>query len=1026
MDKPATLDRSALALLAVLLGTASSVSAQRYDRPPERGGEVFQLGMPPIWKGNAGATFGWYSPRDSSQLNVLFHAGLTKDLLSPVAGVAAIGVEGYAGYRGNKSVDGGARALFSIPSLRFTTGVDYNIPDGDLSAILRLEFATRRSGIFGRGTMLRVEWLPGRGNSFALGVNAPLWGRNIGKTRPQRDAVEVEQPPAERIATPAGADLDAALSEIRESARWIARLATPLVERGGTPSEVYAADVDSLRARLVSTSERFPAGRGLSEEQQAYHDALDRLFTLAMDATPRQRITPEGRAAAQAAREVLLEEVLLPYDRLVGQRKAKEGLGLFAASAHSAFARQLIRQGLPPARTRPTYYAFQTLVDITEEVLALQEARFGDTRLVWLPLQLALPETAYDSQEELDQLIGRAARQPFSHGNLLYYVMNEDFQLELSRSVLEAKDYHVLWIHDYRGLNDQKKPDLLGFGQTVRSYLRALTERVSDYDRTGTVPQYFIFLDQNYFEANGTRLWFRLLEDPLANRISLPKGYEIMQQELDSALVALKQAVAGSRLLEAERLQFGDKWLRNRIRVHINITNPADNSFTSNHLAGIIPVPDNAIRDHRKIAFYDITEADPYQGRAMYTGMGVGEHYVGANWEDRAIIVRGPSALTVKDAARQLLEQQGFAPDQIPLVLRSQPLGPRYQERADSVAAVLSGLASGWTGEALELHNQTGYATKAIDLEKAILYSLMPAGSVIKVPDSLWQSWLYASLLTGSAMRGCRVLIVVPSLPSAPSAAAPTMARAHGLFSTLLVFQNGLSDAIEARGGLFRIGFYAPKVGVGDLAGRIRQGISIREPWMDRLMPRNPEASREALRVDTTLAELGIERQYLVAGDTTAHPKLHMKANFFASGAVWAKLMALPEWGPVTRAYIRYVGRSQGDPASRPPATELPQDLRESNLRLVNALERTLTPEDKAKAIAYFTIGSVNMDYRSMFLDGEVMITMTGWNSLPGLMDFLILTGLCEWPTTQEHLDRLLPPPSGLTRSIASLLRNLL
>ena len=406
MPSPATLARHALALLALFSSTGAPVSAQRYDRPPEQGGEVLQLGMPPIWKGNAGATFGWYSPRDSSLLNVLFHAGLTRDLLSPVAGVAALGVEGYAGYRGNRSADGGARALFSIPALRFTTGVDYNIPDNDFSAILRLELATRRGGIFGRGTMLRLEWVPGRGNTFAVGVNAPLWGRNIGKTRPQRDAVEVEPLRAERMARPEGADLDAALGEVREGARWIARLATPLVERGGTPSEAYAADVDSLRVRLTSASERFPTGRGLSEEQQAYHEALDRVFTLAMDATPRQPITAEGRAAAQAAREILLEEVLLPYDRLLGQRKAKQGLGLFAASAHAAFARHLIRDGLPPTRTRPAYYAFQTLVDITEEVLAMQEARFGDTRLVWLPLQLALRETAYDSQEELDQLIG--------------------------------------------------------------------------------------------------------------------------------------------------------------------------------------------------------------------------------------------------------------------------------------------------------------------------------------------------------------------------------------------------------------------------------------------------------------------------------------------------------------------------------------------------------------------------------------------------------------------------------------------
>jgi len=47
------------AVLLELLGVAQPVAAQ-FDRPPEQGGRVFRLGMPPIWKGNAGATVGWY------------------------------------------------------------------------------------------------------------------------------------------------------------------------------------------------------------------------------------------------------------------------------------------------------------------------------------------------------------------------------------------------------------------------------------------------------------------------------------------------------------------------------------------------------------------------------------------------------------------------------------------------------------------------------------------------------------------------------------------------------------------------------------------------------------------------------------------------------------------------------------------------------------------------------------------------------------------------------------------------------
>jgi len=47
------------AILLGLLGAVQPVAAQ-FDRPPEQGGRVFRLGMPPIWMGNAGATVGWY------------------------------------------------------------------------------------------------------------------------------------------------------------------------------------------------------------------------------------------------------------------------------------------------------------------------------------------------------------------------------------------------------------------------------------------------------------------------------------------------------------------------------------------------------------------------------------------------------------------------------------------------------------------------------------------------------------------------------------------------------------------------------------------------------------------------------------------------------------------------------------------------------------------------------------------------------------------------------------------------------
>ena len=1008
-----------LSLVATLL-IASSTEAQQTNRPPEEGGIVYQLGMPPVWKGTAGTTFGWYRPSADNLLTIHAQAGLQKDLMSPIVGVAALNFEGYAGYRGGGDADGGLRGLFTIPSFRIGVGADFNVRDNETDLLLRAEFSTRRGGLFGTGAMLRLDWLPTRSGTLGIGFNYPIWGQNHGRTRPQRDAVEIEEPPVERLAGPSDATVRSSAADLSARAIGIARLTTPLIERGDAPEQAYKADLDSLRTRLAG-------GRGLAQEQHEWHDLLDALFSQAIGAGAGQ-VTDAGRSMAQAARDALLEYVILPYDALLGQRKAKEGLGLYGAASRAAFARWLTvhRTALPAPQYRTAEFAFQSVVDAVEVVRAFQEERWEDSRLVWLPLQLALRESEYDSQGELNRLIERATGGAFTDGNQLSYVMNENFQLEFARSVLVARDYHVLWIHDYRGVNAAGRPDELGFAQTAEVYLRALIDRVRAYDSGGTIPQYFIFLDQNYFEANKTRIWFRILEDPMRNTLSLPAGYERMEQRMAQVQEELRRAVAESRLLQAERQQYGEKWLRKRLRVHLSITNPADFSFVGNHLAGIIPVPDNMIRDHRKIAFYDITEADPTSGQAMYTGMGIGEHYAGPNWEDRAVIVRGPSALTVKHAARRMLEQQGYDPEEIPLPFRPLPLAETYRGKADSVTAALTGFAPGWTGSALELHNETGYAGKPINVEKAILYSLMSPGSVIKVPDSLWQSWLYGSLLAGSALRGCKVLIIAPSLASAPSAAPPTMARAHGLLSALLVFQNGLRDELARAKGVLRLGLYAPTSGVSDLSARVHQVLGLRASFLTDVYHPNPAITAELRRIDTTLREARDTVQYLVAADSTERPKLHLKANFFVTAGTWRRLSVLPEWGPVLRQYFMYLARSVGDPRARQEIRSAPPEMIRAFHGLAQALARSITREEAEASITYFTVGSTNMNYRSMYLDGEVQITTTGWNTLPGLVDFFLLVGLTEWPETQEELDRLLPPPGGMTKSMARLLRNLL
>lgn len=989
-----------VALLSAAPAAAQTESTR--DRPPSQGGEVYQLGMPPVWKGQAGGTSGGYRPGTSAgELTLQLQAGIFRDLGSPVMGIAALGVEAYGGLRGDDELDGGARALFSIPSIHFTTGADYNVRDAAFSWLLRLELPIRRGGIFGGGSQLRLDYLPSFDHTFALGVSVPLWGRNIGETRPQRDAVELGSSRAQgAVAGHLPPGVEEALANVLHGGLWIAELSMPLTDRGGPGGAGYAADLERIRGHVTRVDARFPGGHTLLEEIRVFHHELDRAFVLAARAAGASREL--GLRAAAAGRRALLEHVLLPYDRLLGQRKKGDGLDPFLAVASAAFGRWLIAEsGLDHAGRAPLQQVFDRLGEVARRVHALQRSRWEDNRHVWLPLQLALRAEDHDEQQELVSLIEMATGGNFTQGNESHYLFNEAFQHAFLHSVHEAEDYHVLWIHDYRGLDDAGDPDAVGFRQTVHGYLTALADRVERYDRTGKLTSYFLFLDQHYFEIHGSRIYLRVLLDPMEAKLDLPAGYEAWEAELAAAQARLRRAVAGSRQLQTELRQYGASWLRQRLRVHVSVTNPADTSFVSLGVTNFIPMPDNAMRDHRKIIFFDVTEEDPHRGLAMFTGAGIGEHYAGPGWEDRALVIRGPAALAAKDAARELLLKQGFRPHEIPFPLRERERTAGRGERAGSVAN---------HGAALQLHNQTGFGDKPINVEKAILYSLMPGGSLLVLPDSLWLSHVYASLLAGSALRGCDVLIIAPTLRSAPSAEGPTRARMHGLLSAVIGLQRALSAEIAATGGGLHVGLYAPRAGVDDLAARARQARALDVPWLRALFPPNPA-------IDAALD--GVPGARVDAPARDAGTKLHVKANLFVTGQAWRELMSLPEWGRVIRESLRHGEADGGDD----PDTASP-DLLEALHELATAMEARLPGEaERRRSMAFFTFGSANLNDRSMVMDGEVQVTLAGWSTLAGVTDFVLLVRLCEWIDTQEELDALLPPPGWFNRGLGDWFR---
>jgi phosphatidylserine/phosphatidylglycerophosphate/cardiolipin synthase-like enzyme len=1033
--------KAPILILCFLFGIALPAPTMADDAvPPDEGGFVESMGQPPRFMPYAGLGVGAYRPADDgTDVTGTLTLGLFRNLLSPVASIGLAG-EGYVGARG-ASIDGGIRGLVSLRPLRFGVGIDYNIPDNDPDLLLSFLHPLRRGGPFGLGGRLRIDYLPTRDHSFQVGFVIPLFQKWMGRTRPETDHVAIFVPRQGAVRPPAPDPvLLEALAHVRDAADWINRFTTPFFDPAGGSREEsvqrFVARVEHFKQHIAERSALYPDGRGFPAEIRVYHRELDRAFSFAASGGAAGRSigesTPLGREVSAQAREILLAEVVLPYNRMLGRIKKPDSTLGYAARARDAFDLWLNREPRIPAGARPALrHVLQGVLDAIEENRE-GSARYWETsELVWIPIHLALRPDQLDTQVEIDRLLERGVGETFSGGNEHYYVINEQFQWELLQHIREAQDYHVLWIHDFRGVGNDKQADEIGFELVFKGYLETLIRRVRAYDTTGKLPTYLIFLDQNFYEPNRGRIWMSFLEDPLHAKVSLPGGDDAREKEaaIAKAQQELRAAVAESALLQQRARAYGDDWLRNRIKVHVSITNPVDWSFWSQRVLPVLGLPDVVMRDHRKISFYDVTETDPGKGEAIFTGMGVGDHYAGPTWEDRAILASGPSLVGLKRAAREMLLQQGFGEDEIPHPLRPLPKPNDYGEQVARLEA------EGHRFRAMQIHNQTGYGPKPINVAKATLYNAMPGGSILVVPDSLWNSPFWAGMLTGNALRGGRVFVISPALENAPSAGFPQMSRAQEIFAQMILIQRMLGDELAAVDGSLHTGVYAVDLDVGDLAGRTALyydnlltsplvpaffGITAEENparWSE-YVALNRRAKAQVLG---RLAELGFEPGYAVEDVALRKPKLHLKAQIFLNGAALNLFKQVGLMKIVEETMVQRARQVQGEEyVDIREAWKTSSRLWEEAGRKVRAKAR---PEDMEKATGYLTVGSHNMDYRGMMMDGEVLYVTASGGLIPGLRDLFVIAGISSWIDDLEELEKLIPAYSEWQRRVGRYIK---
>ena len=1010
--------RRALQLTAVLLLAAPPATAQ--SRLPSDGGTTVSLGQPHPWESTVGLAIGRRSQPRAVGAVAEARLGVYRELVNRSLGVGGVQVEAYGGTVDTK-YDGGVRGRLVSPFARLAIGADYSFLDWQVRPIVSVVMPVRRGGIFHDGSVLRLDVVPGSRRTVTLGIESPVFRRvPLGSTRPTTDKVSLAaRRPAPLVAPEPSAALRAALVVARDAARAIQQLCVPWVDHRGSGGAKSDA---AVTARLVALK-GFIASKGpsrtIEEETRRFHDAVDRAFSLAI--APAEivddRSSVAGRAVGAKAREILLAEVLLPYDRLLGQVKEHDTTNGFAVLARGAFLRWLHVEARVPRESFDSVIAvFYELLDIIESNRQLARREWESSRFVWLPLQLALRPEQHDSQEELDALVTQATGKAFTEGNTVSYIINEQFQYQLSRTIRAARDYHVLWVHDFRGYDDRGDPDEMSFRHVLRSYIAAMTERVRAYDRTGTFPTYMIILDHWFYESNDSRVWMNLLENPTRHRVQLGRRFVAWEDSLSAAQDSLRAAIAASTLLSAQRRQYGDAWLQNLVKVHVNITNIADPTFWSWGLATRFPVPDNWMRDHRKVVFYDISEDDPYRGEAIFTGAGIGEHYANLSWEDRSLLLRGPAALTLKAAARSLLIKQGIAPSRIPAVLQPRPLAADY---ADLVQRVQ--MREVRPSRALELQNGTGYDAKEINVAKAVLYTLMPPGSVIKIPDSLWNGTFWGSAMIGCALRGVRVVVIAPAYANAPARAFGSMIRSRELLWRLVTASRVLESEIAATGGLLKVGLYASTLPVSDIPGKVRSVKTTLEQheWLRDLFDFPPEVYPGLENLANTFGARSAAADGTRDFESRERALLHLKANFFASREAW-RIMAREDWVAVTREFVEQrFAQVQARATAVGSFAENPNGVIRLGDAVVEQWFSEMTPETRERVVFYTMLGSPNQNDRSIVSDGEDAIVLSNWPAVIPYLDLLSLVGQSQWIDDPAQLDRWLPRRNMPMRRVA-------
>jgi hypothetical protein len=993
--------RSVVALLLFVFAANPSLAQNTEPVIPD---PLVSLGQPARWRMAGGVMGGYAWDADAGAYRGFFN--VTPEGRMPNLGIDLVSVEGAA-----RVIDGkwGAEVgnYIRIPYLRL--GLEYDFEERAVEWVTSLQFAWRRGGLFHVGDELRLDYR-GRNKELLFGIvfNTTLRKyratRPFSKTTPTPEGA-IPHPPKPIAKNGLPKELEQSVSEVEHAVEWMDLLLTP---------RFFFKDIEE-RAIVYRDHIRMP-GHSFIDEDARYHRELRHAFTLAVgDETV-------GNQLAVEAERIIFEQIVAPYDGMFGEGKEPWQPRGFIENAVVVFDDLLAEHGRFSLMTteaadgprdlarevfRRTVAAIEAAAEAghdrwkTEKAFWTQEAR-----LVWLPLNYGLLPEQYDSQAEWNEITERLTAQKFTRTNDIKYMMNERFHPELLRMINETEVYHVLLIHDFTGWNADGSPDPYGWGMVAKGYMHALTKAVREIDagKRRRLPQFMLFIDQNFYQLNGSRNIVTYMENLFTADAKIDDGdvkkmVDAAQHELITTVMASK-TFGGMKEDELEKL----------FKVNVTVTNRWDPTFAW----------DIDKRDHRKLTFRDVFEDDPSRGEGILTGTGVGHHYQPPTWEDRALGIRGPALISLKRTAEKLCRSQGYKEKEIPEYLLPRPFPSDYEEQCQKL------WDRGWRSNMMVIFNDTGYGEKKATVQRAVMYNLAPKKSVLLAIDSLWLSDFWSGMYISAALRGAHVYAIAPSPANAPASANFTLFLMQRNLKLLVSARHYLEEDLAKVDGQIYTGLYNHDYGVDDVVARASAFLENTDmkPFILEDFPMHPDVFKLyqgfVERWKEVTDSLGISR----AGSNEqgeVKPYLHMKTQFFATDA-GLDILRQDEWLPIVRRWGEIRGRELlGLPTEglTPMALVENMDPKSDKAQLRIDYERYLEekrPADAHTAMMVFTIGSMNQDRRGMLSDGEVLAVCSGYTGLIGVLDMFGTAVTTTWVDTVEQLDTMFPEPSMSTR----------